>query len=528
MRAIIFSSLRRIRNRSGNRAELYLKILKHRLEITHMSLKTIRPLFRIAFIILFIALTQNGAGQTITVLSEGFEGGAVPPAGWANLQGGSGNMWAVQSYGVSHTGGYAAECIYNATFPANAWLISPGLSLTGGITYTLSYYEATSSSFPENLKVTVGTVQSIAGQTTVLQTLSSIMNSAYVKQTITYTPGASGTYYFGFNCNSLANEYYLDIDEVLITTPCASPSQQATALITSSITSGTMTTGWTRGNGNDVMVIAKAGSPATVPSGGMAYTANSVFGSGSSVGGGYCVYNGTGTLVNLTGLTASTPYYFAVYEYNTAGNCYDLTALTGNASTLCVVAPAAPTSTAGTSATTNSFNANWTASATAATYFLDVCTDAGFTAFVSGYNNLNTGNVTTYNVTGLSIGVTYYYRERASNSCGTSLSSGTITIATVCAAPTIQASALSWSSITGISMTTSWTRGNGNNVMVIANAGSAPSAPIDGTAYTANAVYGSGSPVGGGFCIYNGTGTSVSLTGLSPITTYYFAVHVTT
>ena len=70
-------------------------------------------------------------------------------------------------------------------------------------------------------------------------------------------------------------------------------------------------------------------------------------------------------------------------------------------------------------------------------YFLDVSTVNTFVSFVAGYNNLNVGNVTTINVTGLSSGTTYYYRVRASNSCGTSANSSAITYATSPSTPAI-------------------------------------------------------------------------------------------
>ena len=40
--------------------------------------------------------------------------------------------------------------------------------------------------------------------------------------------------------------------------------------------------------------------------------------------------------------------------------------------------------------------------------------------------------------------------------------------------------------------------------------------PKNGTAYTANAVFGSGTEIGtGNFVVYNGSGTSVNITGLN-------------
>lgn len=122
--------------------------------------------------------------------------------------------------------------------------------------------------------------------------------------------------------------------DICIYTPCSAPTTQATVFTSSAISTTTMTVGWTRGNGNRVIVIARAGSAPTDPTSGTTYTANAAYGSGGAVGGGFCVYSGTGTSVNLTGLTAGTTYHFAVYEYNTAGSCYNLTELTGNATTL--------------------------------------------------------------------------------------------------------------------------------------------------------------------------------------------------
>lgn len=52
--------------------------------------------------------------------------------------------------------------------------------------------------------------------------------------------------------------------------------------------------------------------------------------------------------------------------------------------------------------------------------------------FVSGYQNLDVGNVTSYNVTGLDPATTYYYRVRAYTATDTSINSNVITTATTC------------------------------------------------------------------------------------------------
>ncbi len=101
-------------------------------------------------------------------------------------------------------------------------------------------------------------------------------------------------------------------------------------------------------------------------------------------------------------------------------------------------APDAPTVGAETNVSVYSFGANWAAAGTGGAptgYRLDVATDSGFTAFVSGYNNLDVGLVTTYPVTGLAANTTYYYRVRAYNGTGTSASSGTESLTTLAAQP---------------------------------------------------------------------------------------------
>ena len=78
----------------------------------------------------------------------------------------------------------------------------------------------------------------------------------------------------------------------------------------------------------------------------------------------------------------------------------------------------------------NAFTATWDEVDFAQNYFLDVATNSGFSSFVSGYQDRNVGNVTNFQVTGLSGNTTYYYRVRAATNCNTSGNSNTITVTT--------------------------------------------------------------------------------------------------
>lgn len=104
----------------------------------------------------------------------------------------------------------------------------------------------------------------------------------------------------------------------------------------------------------------------------------------------------------------------------------------------------------------------------------------------------------------------------------------TFTTTNVCnSAPTTQASALIVSPLTYKTMNVSWTRGSGSKVLVVANEGrQVDFDPLNGTAYTADAGFKTGDEIGSGnFVVYNGTGNSVNVTGLSGGLTYYFAIY---
>lgn len=91
--------------------------------------------------------------------------------------------------------------------------------------------------------------------------------------------------------------------------------------------------------------------------------------------------------------------------------------------------PAAPIATKATAVNKTdspSFQANWNAVVGATSYLLDVSEDKNFTSFVGNYNNYNVGGGTSAVVTGLDKNKTYYYRVRARNSNGQSLSSNRI------------------------------------------------------------------------------------------------------
>ncbi len=93
-------------------------------------------------------------------------------------------------------------------------------------------------------------------------------------------------------------------------------------------------------------------------------------------------------------------------------------------------------------------------------------------------------------------------------------------------APTQNASNLTFSNSTSTSVTVNWANGNGaKRLLVIRPDATINSFPLDGTDYTANANYTSAPVIGADVkVVYNGTGTSVNVTGLETGKNYYFRV----
>lgn len=86
-----------------------------------------------------------------------------------------------------------------------------------------------------------------------------------------------------------------------------------------------------------------------------------------------------------------------------------------------------------------------------------------------------------------------------------------------CVVPTNQLSNISFSSIGNTAFTTSWSNGNGYKRIIKLNTTNSFTSPVNGTDPPANSTYqNSGEQV-----VYNGTGNNVSITGLSPNTTYW-------
>ncbi|HWB24886.1 MAG TPA: hypothetical protein VG738_05370 [Chitinophagaceae bacterium] len=122
----------------------------------------------------------------------------------------------------------------------------------------------------------------------------------------------------------------------------------------------------------------------------------------------------------VTGLQCNTTYYYRVRAVSNCGTSINSNIISVTTSTLPPQGNWANLATAATGITLTQFTANWNAATDAAYYKLDVSTNANFTSFVAGYNNLTVGTGNSYTVTGLATNgcPIYYYRVRAVSACG--------------------------------------------------------------------------------------------------------------
>ncbi|AWH83628.1 hypothetical protein HYN59_00190 [Flavobacterium album] len=132
----------------------------------------------------------------------------------------------------------------------------------------------------------------------------------------------------------------------------------------------------------------------------------------------------------------------------------------------------------------------------------------------------------TINVNSLSPATTYYYKAFATNGGGTVYTAqGTFT--TVCVTP-VNVTSLASTTPASTQIGLTWTNSSCfDEVLVVAKLSSAVTAiPTgNGTAYTANAAFGSGTAIAASeYVVYKGSAATVTVTGLVNGSTYYFTV----
>jgi hypothetical protein len=300
---------------------------------------------------------------------------------------------------------------------------------------------------------------------------------------------------------------------------CTTPANQATSLQLTSVTSSSLQGSFT--------------AAASLPSGYLVVrsTSNSLsanpvnttsYSAGNALGGGVVIQSSASTTFSQSSLTDNTTYYYFIFSYNNSGcsggPLYNVaTPLTGSTAT-CL---ATPSTLSVTSITSTGFTAGWGTVAGATDYTIDVSTNSGFSPVISGSPFTSITN--SFALTGLVSGNTYYYRVTATGgSCNSAISNSANTTLT-CSTPSAQATSLSISAATTASITGSFAAATGSPtgyLVVISTSSTLNASPLNGTSYS------SGASLGGGIVVGTpGSSTSISATGLTAGTQYYFFVY---
>ncbi|MBC7383100.1 MAG: T9SS type A sorting domain-containing protein [Bacteroidia bacterium] len=254
----------------------------------------------------------------------------------------------------------------------------------------------------------------------------------------------------------------------------------------------------------------------------------------------------------ILSLAASGSMFFMGGDYSLNIN----STLFNNFSAIDFVTPLAPTVSSGTLAfsaiNNNSMTLNWSAGNGSRRIVLARQGSTVTNNPSDGYNysansSFNSGSAingayviydgvgSTVNLTNLQISTDYYFRIVEYNGSGAftvyenNFLSGTAATTTI-SAPVNPAANINFSTVGLNSMNVNWTRGSdGNQCMVVVRQGTAVNElPANNISYNFNANFGNGDLLGtmvnANYVVYKGTGSSFTLSNLSPTTTYYVAV----
>jgi len=338
------------------------------------------------------------------------------------------------------------------------------------------------------------------------------------------------------------------------TTLFNTPSVASSNFSTTGISSSTWAGSFTAGNGANRLVICRPSNTAqTAPTNLSNYTANTVYGSGSSIGSGFVVGTGNISSISLSNLSSNTTYCLDIYEFN--GSISSNTAVF---KTTALTACNTTRFNAPTSSSSNLIINHITDSSLAGSFQsgagsgrIIVCRQSQFAAtspqnfsvytasskfgqgsaigngFVVGF-----GSASNLTISGLVANSSYCIDiyEYNGSIAEESAVFNTNNVLSICQKtnmvyPFTGASNFTLTQNNPTSLSVSWTNGDGNGRIVLVSTNAAPNAsPVDASNYNASNSFGSGSTIGNAYVAYNSNGNSFTLNNLEPNTQYYFSI----
>ncbi|REK05016.1 MAG: T9SS C-terminal target domain-containing protein [Bacteroidetes bacterium] len=139
-------------------------------------------------------------------------------SGWAIEDGNfDGNMWNLSTT-LPRTGAVCARMNTPAAGTvADDWLFTSCIELSDTVSYDLEYYYRTfSTSTRAMFEIMIGSAQSAAGMTQVLEPSFMVSNLNYVQRVSNFTVSPSGTYFIGFHVTNADSATSLRLDDIRI------------------------------------------------------------------------------------------------------------------------------------------------------------------------------------------------------------------------------------------------------------------------------------------------------------------------
>lgn len=148
-----------------------------------------------------------------------------------------GTTWSRGTLGSANV----VSCMYSMS-KMDDWLILPGLKLTAGRTYTISFDAANNGdSYPEIIEVKAGAAPTVEAMTATLMAPTQITsNQVLAPNSCTFKPETTGTYYIGFHGISEPNMYYLHISNIGVDPGTSDAAPAAPAITVTADPSGAL------------------------------------------------------------------------------------------------------------------------------------------------------------------------------------------------------------------------------------------------------------------------------------------------
>lgn len=226
--------------------------------------------------------------------------------------------------------------------------------------------------------------------------------------------------------------------------------------------------------------------------------------------------SGTPTTSELLNQTTANSSTFS----NTTGTLSGSVPTTNSKITFTPASASAPSAFSTSVVSASQINLSWTDNASNETGYV-VYYSTNSSVPLDGTSSISStlaANSTSTSITGLNCGTTYYFKLFVLREAFSTEQTANAT--TLSGAPSTQANTITFSSVGGASMTINWTRGNGSACVVYINSTNSFSAPSNGTSPAVSTSYSSGQQ-----CVFDGTGTSVTVTNLNVSTTYFVRIY---